>query len=586
MRIMLVTFRFGNDISGGAERYLWELMTRLAGRGHHVEIFTTCSLQMIRSPFGYMLWDNFFPEGGEEDQGLTIHRHQVRNPRPQRAQRLWAKLDEMKASKARTEEFMSFMSAALEGIEEHCFLSGWHGSEKWDDREARWSEKEAHLVVGGKAMTDLRLEVSSPVDDRLVLEIPGKTQASYDLKKGRQRTIALSFPALGSLALSLKASRTFKPPQDRRNLGILVRSVSILDGEGRTRELDLGRGWNEFMESGPEETLGKALWWLANSMPRRAAGYHKYVMGPNAPNLEREVKERASAFDIVMGSMSPMATLSLAAEAAAAAAKPFMAFPLFHSRDPNHYQNHLYEAMRSAMGVEANLPGIANLMAGWRFNAFAVGPGFDLDELLYGDIDGRRFRGEFGFDDAPLLLWVARKNSGKGYKQAIEALDYVRNTGIPAMLVMIGPDEDHLPVSGDGVHYLGSLPRRMVLDAYDACDAFIFPSLHESFCLVFCEAWLRGKPVLGNAYCAAARDQIIDGRDGYLCREPREYGERAVELLRDPGLAKEMGERGKKKVMDSRGWEKIVEELEMKLEETLSSHMSGTNHDRAGVQAT
>ena len=97
MRIMLVSFRFGDDISGGAERYLWELMIRLAARKHEVEIFTTSSLQMIRSPFGYMLWDNFFPEGRREESGLVVNRYPVANPDPQRARRLWNRLDEYRA---------------------------------------------------------------------------------------------------------------------------------------------------------------------------------------------------------------------------------------------------------------------------------------------------------------------------------------------------------------------------------------------------------------------------------------------------------------------------------------------------------
>lgn len=582
MRIMLVTFRFGNDISGGAERYLWELMTRLAGRGHDVEVFTTCSLQMIRSPFGYMLWDNFFPEGGIEDSGLLINRYPVKNPHPKRARRLWRKLDDLKVREMRKPEFLEFMTCALKGVEEHCFLSGWHASESWNSSEARWSQKQGQLVVGGKGMTGLRLEVTSPIDGRVTIEVPGVIQAGYDLKQGRQRSIEISFSPQDAIALKLKASRTVRPAEDRRNLGILVSALSVHDGSGYTRDLDMVRGWTEFVEGAPEEALGKALWWLANAMPLKASKYHKYVMGPNSVKLEREVREKAGDFDVVMGSMSPMSTLSLAAEAATASGRPFVAFPLFHSRDPNHFQAHLYQAMSNAMDVEANLPGIAELMEGWNFKAFSIGPGFNLEEQLSSDIDGARFRLDFGFDGSPMLLWVARKNSGKGYQEAIKALEYVRAMGIPAVLVMIGPDEDHLPVSGEGVHYLGSLPRSMVLDAYDACDAFIFPSLHESFCLVFCEAWLRGKPVLGNVYCAAARDQIIHSGDGYLCREPREYGERAVELLRDPELARSMGERGKKKVMDSRGWDKIVGELEIKLEKTISSY-SGTKSEHSGV---
>ncbi|HID09346.1 TPA: glycosyltransferase, partial [Candidatus Micrarchaeota archaeon] len=246
--------------------------------------------------------------------------------------------------------------------------------------------------------------------------------------------------------------------------------------------------------------------------------------------------------------------------------KPLIAFPLFHTRDPNHYWLHFKEVLENAAGVEANSPVIAELMKGWGFNAFAVGPGYDLEEFSSPDIDGDRFRREFGFGDRPLLLWVARKNIYKGYREAIAALEEVRGSGCSANLAMIGPDEDNLPVSGEGVYYLGAQPRATVLDAFDACDVFLFPSLHESFCLVFCEAWLRGKPVLGNVYCAAARGLIEHGRDGYLCKDAGDYGRRALELIRDPERAREMGELGREKVLSTRGWDRLVVELEKKMQ--------------------
>ncbi len=569
MRIMLVSFRFGRGIPGGAERYLWELMHRLNQRGHQVEVFTTCSHQMVRSPFGYCLWDGYFPPGVEEDGGIVIHRYPVSNPKPRRAKRYWEQLNARREKEHRRPEFISYFSRLLAGSGEHCFLAGWHGSEHRDGACMRWSAKKAHLVAGGKGIEEVLLELSSPLDERLELLIEGSKPLRFELEKGRRQTIRADVPSNESVAVSIEVPRVFRPPQDGRELGVLIHRVSLRDSEG-TRELDVARGWDEFVHDGPEELLGKALWWKARAMPAGFSRKHKYVMGPHSPVMEREVKKTAPGFDLVLGCMAPMSSLSLAAEAARRSGRPFIAFPLFHPRDTNHYYGHLYDAMAAAWGVEANLEGIAQIMQAWGFDAFAVGPGFDLEELLAPGIDGGRFRREFGLENVPLLLWVARKNPGKGYREAAAALEYVRARGCPAELVMIGPEEDYLPVSGEGVHYLGPLPRRTVLDAYDACDVFVFPSLYESFCLVFGEAWLRGKPVLGNALCAAARDQITHGGDGYLCRDPEEYGEMVLRLLQDPELAREMGERGKEKVMALRGWERIVSEFEARLEEAVS----------------
>jgi glycosyltransferase involved in cell wall biosynthesis len=566
MRIMLVSFRFGKNIPGGAERYLWELMSRLAQGGHEVEVFTTCSLQMIRSPFGYCLWDNGLPEGREEEEGVVTRRYPVSNPAPRRAKRYWEQLILENEKVRRKPEFISCMKSALEGTGEHCFLTGWHASEEREDGCVRWSARQAHLLAAGDGISDIWLEVSAPLDEDLSLQVDEDRPLRFGLEKGRRQKVHATLSPRDSITVSVGVPKVFRPPQDGRDLGVLVHGAEVGDGKG-TRELDISRGWDEFVRTGPEEVLGKALWWRALNLPPKYSRKHKYVMGPRSPHMEREVKAMAGGCDVILGCMAPMSSLSLAAEAAAGAGKPFIAIPLFHPRDTNHYYDHLYDAMAGARGVEANLQGIADIMTAWGFNAFAVGPGFNLEELLSPRIDGGRFRREFGLQSVPLLLWVARKNSGKGYREAAEALAYVRGEGCPAELVMIGPEEDYLPVSGEGVHYLGPLSRDKVLDAYDACDLFLFPSLYESFCLVFGEAWLRGKPVLGNAWCTAARDQISHGQDGYLCRDPLEYGRMALKLLRDPALAREMGGRGKEKVMALRGWDRIAAEFEAKLRE-------------------
>jgi glycosyltransferase involved in cell wall biosynthesis len=569
MRIMLVTYRYGRDIAGGGERYLRQLMIRLAERGHHVEVFTTCSRQMLISPLGYLIWDNFMPGGREDDQGVAINRFEVRNPRPRRAYKMMHDLNTYQEKERESLEFASIIEEALRGIAEHCFLSGWHALESWEDGPARWTQREARLVVGGDSVTDIKFDAYSYTGGQLSVEISGKGSWEFELEKGKLRELTMSFAPGDSVVVNLLASKVVRPPEDIRAVGVAVRRATVLDG-GRERELDLARGWVEFLETCPENAVGEVLWRAAEGRPRRLSRRHEYLMGPRSPRLQREVMAAAGGFDVIFGSMVPTSTMVLASRAAQAADVPFIAFPLFHTRDPNHYWLHFKESMAGAAGVEANNPVISDLMAGWGFNAFAVGPGYDLEEFSSPGIDGARFRRELGLGDRPILLWVARKNVYKGYREAIAALQVVRESGCPAALVMVGPDEDQLPVSGEGVYYLGAQPRETVLDAFDSCDVFLFPSLHESFCLVFCEAWLRGKPVLGNAHCAAARGLIDDREDGFLCSDPEDYGRRALELLNDPARAREMGERGRQKVLRTRGWDHQVEALERKLTELIN----------------
>jgi glycosyltransferase involved in cell wall biosynthesis len=124
-------------------------------------------------------------------------------------------------------------------------------------------------------------------------------------------------------------------------------------------------------------------------------------------------------------------------------------------------------------------------------------------------------------------------------------------------LVMVGEDVDGRPISSAHVSALGKLPRAEVLDAYDACQVFILPSESESFSLVILEAWLRRKPVIGNAACGPVAALIEPGVDGYLCAGPQAMAQRIGELLDDPTRCAQMGMAGYQKVLARYTWERV-----------------------------
>ena len=66
-RIAFVTPRYGEGVVGGSEAVMAEAARGLAGRGHDVEILTTCA----RSHFS---WENEFEPGSFVEDGMTVHR--------------------------------------------------------------------------------------------------------------------------------------------------------------------------------------------------------------------------------------------------------------------------------------------------------------------------------------------------------------------------------------------------------------------------------------------------------------------------------------------------------------------------------
>ncbi len=74
MRLLFVVQRYGHDVAGGAEAACRDVATRLAARGHHVRVLTTCART-------YTTWEDEYPPGETELEGVVVERLSVRNPR-------------------------------------------------------------------------------------------------------------------------------------------------------------------------------------------------------------------------------------------------------------------------------------------------------------------------------------------------------------------------------------------------------------------------------------------------------------------------------------------------------------------------
>ena len=77
MRLLFVVQRYGREVAGGAEFLCREFASRLAARGHRVDVVTTCAVN-------YVDWANHYPPGTEDLDGVTVHRLAVQCPRDDR----------------------------------------------------------------------------------------------------------------------------------------------------------------------------------------------------------------------------------------------------------------------------------------------------------------------------------------------------------------------------------------------------------------------------------------------------------------------------------------------------------------------
>jgi glycosyltransferase involved in cell wall biosynthesis len=164
------------------------------------------------------------------------------------------------------------------------------------------------------------------------------------------------------------------------------------------------------------------------------------------------------------------------------------------------------------------------------------------------------------FPSGRVILTVGRWQANERYKgmdTLISTLPRLLHEWTDLQLVAIGEGDDQASLEqlaeGCGVrrhvHFFSGLSHAELAACYSACEIFALPSRGEGFGLVYLEAMVRGKPVIGGAH-GGAPEVIEDGRTGYLVQhgDVPQLATSIETLLANPQLAREMGARGRERV--------------------------------------
>lgn len=200
--------------------------------------------------------------------------------------------------------------------------------------------------------------------------------------------------------------------------------------------------------------------------------------------------------------------------------------------------------------------------------------------------DGPGFRQRHGLGQRPMVLFVGRKDRGKGYHALREAMPSVLALLPDACLIAIGPDcEPPYPdLCETAVLNLGQASEQEKADALAACDVFCLPSSQEAFGIVYVEAWAYAKPVVGGP-APAACELIEDGVTGlHVTQEKEDIAAALVRLLSDPEWGRQMGANGLKRQQESFTWEHVVETHQDIFAEVVQQKRSEKQTDTAAVR--
>lgn len=177
------------------------------------------------------------------------------------------------------------------------------------------------------------------------------------------------------------------------------------------------------------------------------------------------------------------------------------------------------------------------------------------------DYDAAAFRKKFDIKE-PFILYAGRKDEGKNIYLLLKYFgEYkLRHSKDKMKLVLIGGGSLNVPESlKKEVIDLGFVDLQDKYNAYAAAEMLCQPSIHESFSIVIMESWLCRRPVLVHEKCDVTKKFVVDNNAGLYFDNYFEF-EGCVDYIKhNPEIAEEMGEKGRKFVLENFAWNVIVE---------------------------
>ncbi len=321
----------------------------------------------------------------------------------------------------------------------------------------------------------------------------------------------------------------------------------------------------------PVDIEGVTVWYFRSPRFRRVYW---------APDLAGALRARASGFDVIHTHAIYLWPMWAAARAARRAKVPYLVSPRgMLERELVAHKSPLMKGLWIAAIERRNLEGAAGIhvtsaresseAAAFGFNlppVFEVPNGVEVETIGAGDRPSSKVSGLL--ERGPFVLFLGRLTWKKGLDRLLAAMSTVRG----ADLVVAGNDEEGYQQVLEGIAARAGVSGRvrfagLVSGADKAAllggaSLLVLPSYSENFGNVVLEAMAAGCPVvvtpevgIANIVEETASGWVIDGDSATL-------GDAITRLLDDPGLRRQMGERGMAAARARFSWDAVAAQME------------------------
>jgi len=555
LRLLVVTYRFADPPPGGAESFLLNMLKELASLGKFDIDVATCDVATISNHWHFSA-KYTAPAASDADPPPYIRR-----------------INRFPVDAPATDDFsdcvrlfaMWMSESRLQGFEQvdECrlpmLLGGWNFPERSADGVVRWSSRESHVFVGDD-IAAVRLSGFAPSATNLTVR--NGSVANRRAVKGR---FDIEFDGnFDAPTLTIEVDEVHQhATNDPRELGVLVNAISIRASDG-WKTLDLRDDYELLARKrNPQHWVESLMRTTARRDPEIDRLFVK-VRGPHSSGLLRWLDEHIASYDVVLAQGVPFATPVEVVDFANRYGVPAVLLPHFHVEDRYYHWRSYYDAFRRSERVIA----APRLAKRFFFDPLGVNsvlaPGGGIDPSEFRDSTREAFRRAFRSvhrGEHPFLLVLGRKAEGKNYRIAIDALRVLNRDGHRVDIVMIGPDDDGIPVTASHVHCYGAQPREVVLGALSLALCLVNMSDSESFGIVLLEGWASGAPVVAQRKCVAFSELVSDGDNGFLAETVEEVAFAVEAYLSQPGLAARHADRGRQ-LCDEYSWAHLARQIE------------------------